>query len=265
MQGFARWLALIAAQTAASALRLGGSSKSLNQTHRQINLSLKSLCFRSSFIFVFGANSMVSMLKTRLCCLALVALFATGSVRAHFIDAAGQLTGPAAGTASLATGTAQVQLDLDLVTMRVIINFSGLTGNSVTANLFVPTPPAGVGDIVANVPSLLAFPVGVTAGTYDRTFDLTVAGSYNPAFITAAGGTVADALEALHDAVEANSAFVTITSTTFAGGEIRANLSVVPEPATLSLFGLTAIGAVIGRKVRKRSKRPRIGRKINAQ
>ena len=198
---------------------------------------------------------MVAMFKTGLVCLALVALLATGSVRAHFIEAGGPLTGPGAGTASTATGNALVQLDLDLVTMRVVINFSGLNGNSVAANLFVPTPPTGVGDIIANVPSLLAFPVGVTSGTYDQTFDLTVAGSYNPAFIAAAGGTVADALEALHDAVEADTAFITITSTSFALGEIRGGLTVVPEPATLSLFGLTAIGAVVSRTVRKRSKR----------
>ena len=199
---------------------------------------------------------MVAMLKARLYCLAIVALFATGSVHAHFLVAGGQLTGPGAGTASTGTGNALIELDLDLVTMRVVIDFTGLNGNSVTANLFVPTPPSGVGDIIANAPSLLAFPAGVTSGTYDHTFDLTAASSYNPAFVTAAGGTVFDALQALHDAVEADTAFVTINSTTFALGEIRGSLTVVPEPATLSLFGLTAIGAVVGRTVRKRSKRP---------
>ncbi len=123
---------------------------------------------------------MESFLKVPLFCLAFVAMFATRSLPAHFIDTVGTLNGPSAGTASTATGTARVQLDMDLVTMRVVIDFAGLNGNSVSANLFVPTPPSGAGSIVANVPSLLSFPTGVTSGTYDRTFDLTVAGSYNP-------------------------------------------------------------------------------------
>lgn len=217
---------------------------------------LKSSLIATLIFFIFAGHCfMYTFLRTRLCCLVLVTLLGTSPARAHFIEAAGQLTGPGAGTASAATGNALVQLDLDLVTMRVVIDFTGLSGNSVTANLFVPTPPSGVGDIIANVPSLLAFPAGVTSGTYDQTFDLTVAGSYNPAFITAAGGTVFDALQALHDAVEADSAFITITSTSFGGGEISGALTVVPEPASLSLFGLTAMGAVVGRAVRKRSKR----------
>jgi hypothetical protein len=43
------------------------------------------------------------------------------------------------------------------------------------------------------VPSLPGFPLDVTSGSYDRTFDLTSPSSYNPDFITASGGSAADA------------------------------------------------------------------------
>jgi hypothetical protein len=58
--------------------------------------------------------------------------------------------------------------------------------------------PLGTNAIVATLqPAFADFPVeplGVTSGTYPpHVLDLTMASSYNPAFITAHGGTVAQA------------------------------------------------------------------------
>ena len=39
----------------------------------------------------------------------------------------------------------------------------------------------------------MTFPLGVTSGTYDNTLDMTQATSYNPAYVTATGGTTAGA------------------------------------------------------------------------
>ncbi len=76
---------------------------------------------------------MFSFLQAKLCSFALVALFATSSVHAHFLDAAATLTGPNVGTNSAGTGFVLLQMDLDLVEMRLSGNFNGLSGNSVSA------------------------------------------------------------------------------------------------------------------------------------
>ena len=43
----------------------------------------------------------------------------------------------------------------------------------------------------------MGFPIGVTSGVFDSILDLLAAGSYNPSFITANGGTPASADAAL--------------------------------------------------------------------
>ena len=73
------------------------------------------------------------------------------------------------------------------------------------------------GDDDADVPG---FPLGVTAGTYTRTFDMTDPASYNPAFVTANGGTTG-AEAALLAGLQAGQAYLNIHTTMFPGGEIR--------------------------------------------
>ena len=150
--------------------------------------------------------------------------------------------------ASPGTGTAIVTLDLDLVTMRVQANFSGLTGNVTAAHIHGATAVAGTGTagVMTPTPTFPGFPSGVTSGSYDQTFDMTLASSYNAAFITAQGGTVSGALNALVASLEDGKAYLNIHTSTFGGGEIRGFL--VPEPATLSLLGT---GAMLGLRRRR--------------
>lgn len=105
---------------------------------------------------------------------------------------------------STAIGTSTVMLDLDLITMLVEIDFSGLSGNSSAAFIHAPTVIPLTGTAGPMTPSLSdsGFPLGVTSGTYGCLFDLTDAPGYNPAFITASGGTVSDALNTLIFAFE---------------------------------------------------------------
>jgi hypothetical protein len=79
----------------------------------------------------------------------------------------------------------------------------------------------------------------VTSGTYDQTFDMSLLSSYNPAFVTANGGTAASAEAVLFGGIAADEAYLNIHTTTFPGGEIRGLLdpAPVPEPASMLLLG----------------------------
>jgi hypothetical protein len=85
------------------------------------------------------------------------------------------------------------------------------------------------------------------------TFDLTLASSYNPAFVTLQGGTVAGAELALETALLAGETYINIHTSTFPGGEIRGFLGAVPEPATwaMMLLGFAGLGFAFHKSRRK--------------
>jgi hypothetical protein len=138
-------------------------------------------------------------------------------------------------------GSGTITFDLDLITMRVEFSFSGLTGNTTAAHIHCCTSVAGSqnASVASQLPSFTAFPLGVIAGSYDKTFDLSLASSYNATFITNNGGTVSTALNALLAGAAEGKAYLNIHTTTFPGGEIRGFLqpAAVPVPAAIWLFG----------------------------
>ena len=144
------------------------------------------------------------------------------------------------------SGTGTVTLDTDLNTLRVETTWSGLSGTTTVAHLHCCTasPGTGTANVATTVPSFPNFPTGVMAGNYDMTFDLGMDSTYNPAFITANGGTAAGAAAALIAGLDAGTVYLNIHSSTFMTGEIR-GFPVVPEPATgtLLLVALVALGA----------------------
>jgi hypothetical protein len=144
---------------------------------------------------------------------------------------------------SLGIGTSTVTLDLDVINMLVEIDFSGLTGDSTAAFIHAPTslPFTGTAGLMTPPLSDSGFPLGVTGGTYSHLFDLTDASGYNPAFITASGGTVSNALNALAFSFEDGKAYLSIQSSAFPNGEIRGfytEVHDVPEPASIAMIGL---------------------------
>jgi hypothetical protein len=194
----------------------------------------------------------MKLLRSALLFAALAAL--SSSARAHEEFFFANLTGSGATppNGSPGVGTALITFDLDLVTMRIEIQFSGLTSNTTAANVHAATALAGTGTagIATAPPSLSGFPLGVTNGTYDQTFDMTVAGSYNPAFLTISGGTVSDGLNALIFALEQNKAYLNIETASFPGGEITGFFAPVaaPEPGTLALALLGGAGLLVRRR-----------------
>jgi hypothetical protein len=156
-------------------------------------------------------------------------------------------------TGSPGIGSALVTIDTVTNLMTVNVSFAGLVSPTTIAHIHCCAPPGGIAPPATMVPSFTGFPVGVTTGTYFQTFDLTLASTYNPAFIAASGGTVAGAQAAFTTGLLNGLAYFNIHTSQFPNGEIRGQLQAVPEPATLLLMGagLTAAAGVIRRRRRK--------------
>lgn len=195
------------------------------------------------------------MMKKCACALAFTAAlgFAPAAQAAVNVYTA-TLSGPAEQppNASPGTGSATVTIDTVANTMRVQATFSGLTSGTTASHIHAPTatPLSGTAGVATTLPSFPGFPLGVTSGTFDNTFDLLTAGSYNPAFITANGGTPASAEAALLAAIAAGRAYLNIHTSNFQSGEIRGFLVAVPEPASwmMMLIGFGALGMVVRRR-----------------
>jgi hypothetical protein len=171
-------------------------------------------------------------MKRLLIIVPLLLLIATVTARAVPIDYIANLNGPSEDppNASPGTGFADVTFDLAAHTMRVQITFSGLVGLTTASHIHSPTavPFSGIAGVATQVPTFAGFPLGVMAGTYDMTFDTSLASTYNPAFVTA-NGSLAAAEAALAASLAAGTSYVNIHTTEFPGGEIRGFLVAVPE------------------------------------
>ncbi len=154
--------------------------------------------------------------------------------------------------ASAGTGFTTVTFSLQTHTLQVQVNFTGLTGTTSAAHIHAPaTPPANSG-VATQTPTFSGFPLGVTSGSYNMTFDTTLSSTWNASYITANGGTPAGAEAAFATALNNGQAYLNIHTSAFGGGEIRGFL--VPEPAT---FRLLAVGLLGATALAFRKRRPR--------
>lgn len=156
--------------------------------------------------------------------------------------------------ASNGSGTATATVDTVANTLRVQVTFAGLTGTTIQSHIHCCVAPSGATIVSTALPSFPNFPLNAQSGSYDQTFDLLSSSTYNPTFVINNGGTAATAEAALIAGLNAGQAYLNIHTTSFTGGEIRANLTAVPEPASwaLMLTGFAAAGGTL--RIRRRAK-----------
>ena len=134
--------------------------------------------------------------------------------------------------ASPGTGFTTVLVNTSAHTIRVVTTFSGLTSNTTASHIHCCVVPPGNAGVATTTPSFVGFPLGVTSGSMDQSYDMTQAGTWNPAFITANGGTTAGAEAALVAGLAAGQAYLNVHTTANPGGEIRGFLPAVPSVPT---------------------------------
>lgn len=154
-------------------------------------------------------------------------------------------------------GQAEVTIDFDLMTMRVQFSFADLIGTATASHIHCCTAAAGTGNVgvATTTPSFPGFSfapgAGPKSGSYDHTFDMALASSYNSAFISAkdttpgdASDNVALAFNALVAGLDDGKAYLNLHTSAYPGGEIRGLLAPVPEPGTYALMlgGLALLG-----------------------
>jgi len=126
-------------------------------------------------------------------------------------------------------GTALVTWNFVTHEMTVNVLFNGLTTPTTAAHIHCCVTPPGNAGVATTTPTFPGFPLGVTSGSYSHAFDVLSASTYNPAFVTANGGTAASAATTLINGMLAGRAYLNVHTTMFGGGEIRGFLNILAD------------------------------------
>ncbi|WP_198120788.1 CHRD domain-containing protein [Massilia rhizosphaerae] len=138
-------------------------------------------------------------------------------------------------------GTSLVTIDLGGKQMMVDLPFRDLDGTTTGAHVHCCTSTAFTGTAPVAIP-FTDFPTGVHAGSYSKSFALGDEMSYDPAFLSAHGGTAQGAASALVDGIDANEAYVNLHTSAYPDGEIRGWLVAAPPVPETAEWSMLAVG-----------------------
>ena len=151
---------------------------------------------------------------------------------------------PASGIVTIDVGNGNTQMFVDAP-------FRDLLGDTVAAHIHCCTSAPFTGNAPVAVP-FESFPTGVRAGTFTGAVTLGADTSYDPAFLSAHGGTAQGAATALLTAIAANEAYVNIHTSAYPNGEIRGWIvsAPIPEPGEWAMLS-GGLGALVWLRRRK--------------
>lgn len=164
------------------------------------------------------------------------------------------LSGPAEAPPndSDAFGFLEITLDRVNASLALRLRFEDLSSPATAAHLHCCTPQALLGSAppATLLPSLPNF--SGQEGWYTTVLNLNDAATYNPAFVSANGGSVSGARDSLLAGMDLNQAYFNVHTEDYPNGEMRGFIVMkpVPEPAAWLMLGagLAAVGLVTRRR-----------------
>jgi hypothetical protein len=167
----------------------------------------------------------------------------------------GSLDGLQETTPVVTNGTGFGSATFDPLTnmLNVSLTFSGLTGTTTDSHIHCCFTPANRNAGVA-LGFSATFPLGVTSGTFNQSYNLLDPNVYNSTFRNNfGGGTAAGARDALLNGMTNGTAYFNIHSSFRASGEIRGDITAVPEPSTWALLSIggVALAGYARRRIRR--------------
>lgn len=141
-------------------------------------------------------------------------------------------------------GTATYDPATNLLT--VSLTFSNLIGTTTDSHIhccFADPPSRNAGVALGFTAT---FPLGVTSGTFNQTYNLLDPNVYTATFRNNfGGGTATGARDALLAGMANGTAYFNIHTSFRPGGEIRGDITPIPEPSTLALVGMGSFAMAI--------------------